>query len=70
MALRTSMVGSSLKTLDSNGEALIRSPAPTKKDAVAPSPRVNSAAAAATVAAMCAAPPTIGDVVVRRRCWP
>src|SRR3954467_8612546 len=29
MALRTSMVGSSLKTLDSNGEALIRSPAPT-----------------------------------------
>src|SRR4051794_8045996 len=59
MALSTSMVGSSLNTLDSNGEALIRSPAPTKKDAEGPSVDCrNELWSPSTVAATLAAPPT------------
>ena len=65
IALSTSMVGSSLKTLDSNGEALIRSPAPTKNDAAEPRvSRRKSLCRRCTVAATFAEPPTSIDDVV------
>src|SRR3954452_19200283 len=60
IASSTSMVGSSLKTLDSNGEALIRSPAPTKYEpALLPFAARNDACSCFTVAATLAAPPTV-----------
>src|SRR3954452_19405049 len=60
IVLRTSIVGSSLKTLELNGEALIRSPAPTKnEDASEPPPLTNAARVVATVLATLAAPPTV-----------
>ncbi len=54
------MVGSSRKTLESKGEALIRSPAPTKSEAsrVPPCAR-NAARADCTVVATLADPPTV-----------
>src|SRR3954453_9859594 len=60
IALRTSMVGSSLKTLDSKGEALIRSPAPTNQESsLPPLAPANALFRFWTVAATCAEPPTV-----------
>jgi hypothetical protein len=59
IALSTSMVGSSLNTLDSNGEALTRSPAPTKNEAAEPPAELRNADWSRwTVAATFAEPPT------------
>ncbi len=67
IASSTSMVGSSLKRLDSNGEALIRSPAPTNHEPdFSPLSAVNAAWSPLTVDATLAAPPTMVDDVVRR----
>src|SRR3954449_1620071 len=60
IASSTSMVGSSLKTLDSNGEALIRSPAPTnhEPDLCVSLVAANEVWSRSTVSATFAAPPT------------